>query len=149
LVLLASLGCEQQPPPRIAWPDAKVVEDLENYGLYPAKYKLNADGHVTEIKLEGFTFNDAALAKACRLPELKMMSLFNSSVTDDGLEKLRDCESLEAIGLGKTKVTREGLKHLENLPRLRWVWLNVSEDLSAKDIEDFKVKAGPRITVYK
>jgi hypothetical protein len=140
--LLALGGCNKKPKES---PDAPVLEALAAYGPKPV---VNEQGRVVELKLEGPRVDDGALEHVKNLPELKSLSLYESSVTDGGLAKLAESNRLESLGLGKTAVTRRGLAHLERLPALRWVWVTEGKGLTAAQIDDFKKKAVPGITVY-
>jgi hypothetical protein len=126
-------------------PDEPVLEALAAYNPKPV---MNEQGHVVELKLEGPRVDDGALEHVKNLPELKTLSLYGSSVTDDGLAKLSEANRLEALGLGKTAVTRQGLAHLERLPALRWVWLSENKSVTPAQIDEFKKKAAPGLTVF-
>jgi hypothetical protein len=121
----------------------------ESLGPFNPESKSGGDGRVVELKLEGKQVTDAALDEVRKLPELRSLSLYGSSVTDAGLARLAEATKLEALGLGQTKVTRQGLAHQERLPSLRRVWVTEGPKLTAKDIDDFKAKAVPGVTVNK
>jgi hypothetical protein len=109
----------------------------------------NDEGRVVELKLHGRRVGDRAFDHVKELSELKSLSLYGSAVTDDGLAKLKGLPRLEALGSGKTGVARAGLAHLERLPAVRWVWVTESKTLTPAQVEDFKKKAVPGITVYQ
>jgi hypothetical protein len=109
----------------------------------------NPEGRVIDIKLEGEHVTDAAIEEVIKFSELKRLSLYGSSVTDQGLQKLSSCRKLESLGLGRTKITRKGLRHLEPLPCLSWLWLNDTKNLTPAQIEDFRKKAVPALTIYR
>jgi hypothetical protein len=136
-------GCGKKAPES---PDAAVLAALAPYDPKPT---LNDQGRVVELKLDGSRVDDGALAHVKSLPELKVLSLYGTSITDGGLASLKDASKIEALGLGKTGVTRRGLSHLERLPALRWLWLTENKSLTAEEVEDFKKKAVPGITVYR
>lgn len=137
-------GCGKKSQ-KDAGPDAPVLEAL---ALYNPRPTLDEQGRVVELKLEGPHVDDKALVHVKSLLELKTLSLYGSSVTDGGLANLTEARRLEALGLGKTAVTRSGLGHLERLPALRWLWVTENKTLTPAQIEDFKKKAVPGITVY-
>lgn len=126
--------------------DAEALAALE---AYSPSAELDDAGRVLTLKLEGTQVDDAALDAVARMPELKSLSLYGSSVTDAGLAKLAAAANLEGLGLGKTAVTRRGLAHLERLPALRWVWVTDCPRLTGADIEAFKSRAVPGVTVYR
>jgi len=125
--------------------DSKVLEALAPYNPRPT---LDEQGRVVELKLEGPQVDDKALGHVKNLAELKTLSLYGSSVTDGGLANLNEARRLEALGLGKTAVSRNGLTHLERLPALRWLWVTENKTLTPAQIEDFKKRAVPGVTVY-
>lgn len=136
-------GCRKKPQKEVG--DAAVLEALAPYN---PRSTSDEQGRVVELKLEGSNVDDKALSQVKNLPELKTLSLYGSSVTDGGLANLTEARRLEALGLGKTAVTRNGLTHLERLPALRWLWVTENKTLTPAQIEDFKKKAVPGITVY-
>jgi hypothetical protein len=145
LLLVASLGvgagCSRKPA------DPSDAQTLEALAVYNPNPTVDDRGRVVELKLEGPQVDDGALEHVAKFSELKTLSLYGSSITDEGLAMLRDARRLEALGLGKTKVTRRGLIHLERLPALRWLWVSHGSGLTAAQVEDFKKKAVPGITV--
>lgn len=91
--------------------------------------------------------DDTALIAVKELAELRKLSLYGSSVTDNGVKSLIGLEHLEALGLGKTKITQEGLSSLKESPSLTWLWVTKSPDLTDSAISALK-KARPELTVY-
>ncbi|CAN0092939.1 unnamed protein product, partial [Phaeothamnion confervicola] len=73
-------------------PDAKALEAL---AAYQPQAKSDDLGRVVELKLDGPQVDDLALDHVAGLSELKVLSLYGSSVTDDGLEKLKGASKLE------------------------------------------------------
>src|SRR6267143_4013562 len=74
--------------------------------------KLDNQGRVMDVTLDGAGVGDKALDSVRRLPALRRLSLYGSSVTDAGVAKLKDNRQLESLGLGATCVTDAGLVHL-------------------------------------
>lgn len=143
VIIFAACGCGKKAKEAA---DATVLEAL---AAYNPRATLNDQGRIVELKLEGSQVDDRALDHVKDLPELKTLSLYGASVTDEGLTKLSEARRLEALGLGKTAVTRRGLANLERLPALRWLWVTENKTLTPAQIEDFKKKAVPGITVYQ
>lgn len=141
--LVAAGGCGKKSQES---PDAPAMAALAPYAPKPT---LNEQGRVVELKLDGPHVDDAALDHIKGLTELKLLSLYGSSVTDEGLAKVKDVPRLEALGLGKTGVTRRGLVHLERLPALRWLWVGECKSVTAAEVDDFKKRAVPGLTVYR
>ena len=65
-----------------------------------------------ELTLPRWT-NDSGLSNVAGLTHLKILSLGTTNITDAGMVYLKDLNSLESIGLHGTKITGEGLKHLQ------------------------------------
>ncbi len=143
LAALTTFGCGKKDKES---PDAKTLETLAPYN---PQVKTDDQGRVVELKLHGARVNDQALDHVKELSELKSLSLYGSGVTDDGLAKLKGLTRLQALGLGKTGVTRAGLAHLERLPSIRWLWVTESKTLTSAQIDDFKKKSVPGVTVYQ
>lgn len=143
VLVVVTNGCARKPKES---PDAPILAALAASNPQPT---MDATGRVVELKLEGAQVDDRALDLVKQLSELRSLSLYGSSVTDDGLASLKDARRLEALGLGKTKITRRGLTHIERLPALRWLWVTDNGHITPAQIEDFKQKAVPGITVYR
>ena len=54
-------------------------------------------------------FTDAAMEFICQLPNLKLLNLNGSRVTDKGIAKLQTLTQLEEVMLGDTGVTADGV----------------------------------------
>jgi hypothetical protein len=83
------------------------------------------------------------------LSELRRLSLYKSSVTDEGLAKLSGLKYLEALGLGATPITNHGLTYLEKMPSLHWLWLTKDPQITDQAVENLKKKALPGLTIYR
>ena len=92
---------------------------------------------------------DAGLEKAAehlrRLPNLRVLMLDYTRITDTGLEHLRGLAGLEVLTLKVTGVTDAGLEHLKGLRRLREVQLNLT-GVTARGVAAFQ-KARPGVEV--
>jgi serine/threonine protein kinase/Leucine-rich repeat (LRR) protein len=76
-------------------------------------------------------FDDAALAHLADSPNLKILQLLDTSVTDEGLQRLTTMPALEELLLGTqsperraTKITDEVLTYISQIPKLRKLNLN-------------------------
>ena len=110
--------------------DTAIIAELE---AYQPTYELDNNGRIRLLKLEGRHVDDNALNHVASLKGLRALSLHGASVTDLGLEKLRDSK-LERLGLTATLITDKGLDHLETMSRLRDVWLMHNNRLSSERI---------------
>ncbi|MCI0681614.1 MAG: hypothetical protein L0Y71_05890 [Gemmataceae bacterium] len=121
--LAASLaGCTADPPAADELPsiDEQVLIALDYYNPV---YKLDADGRVTNIKLEGRHVLASALVELGKLNEVRAISLYGAQVTDDSLANLHGCTKLRNLGLGGTPISDKGLLHLEKLQDLQHIWV--------------------------
>ena len=113
---------------------------------YDAVYMLDAGGQVVKLRLEGHHVTATVLDEVAKLPELKSLSLYAATISNDNLTKLQELKMLEELGLGETLITDAGLPHLTKLNRLQWLWLP-RRQVSNQRIEELK-KALPGLTVY-
>lgn len=91
-------------------------------------FSLEDSVSVTNLTLSGCPVSDRGLeAIARRLPQLKILGLSQTEITDEGLRHLSHLEDLYQITLYKTKVTDAGLQHLGTLDRLAYLTLTDTE----------------------
>jgi len=76
-----------------------------------------------EIELSECSIDDKSLAVLKRIPTLRQLRIGQTFVLGPGLAALAG-SNLEGIDLSRTLITDEGLKHLQDLPRLRWIHLH-------------------------
>jgi len=133
----------------VAAPEAHISPDeaaLNALEPYDPVYKLNSEGRVVGLRLEGRRIPASVLDEACKLTELTELSLYAASISDDDLEKLQSLKNLRGLGLGATAITNKGLAHLEKLPALRWIWLPKAL-VPSPGLEALKT-AIPELTAY-
>ncbi len=65
------------------------------------------------------SMNDKSLARAIRLPNLRLLRLENTGVSDAGLESLKGQSSLEVLDLSRTQIHGTGFVHLQGLMALQ------------------------------
>ncbi|MEO1616431.1 MAG: hypothetical protein AAFV88_11315, partial [Planctomycetota bacterium] len=168
LVLLACLGCGQadstkpvEPPPEIA--ELSFAEQVA-LGRAGDRKRIECDlpvtaSHLTEVFekpeqetwlrdliLDGGTVGDEACEVIAQLPALRHLRLRQSPITDVGLAKLAECESLQILNLPHAgsssgtgtasdgSLTNEGLAVLATLPDLRLLRLG-GGDLDAESAD--------------
>jgi hypothetical protein len=140
-------GCQEkvQPdaPEEPLSPDEAVIKALE---AYDPIYKLDSGGRVVKLKLEGRRIPASVLDEVCKLTELKDLSLYAASLTDDNLARLQTLKNLRALGLGATLITDRGLIHLEPLSSLQWIWVS-KRLVPSQGVDDLKA-AIPELTVF-
>ncbi|MBI3862254.1 MAG: hypothetical protein HY290_10200, partial [Planctomycetia bacterium] len=66
---------------------------------------------------------DESLGSVRSLPELRILNLCRSNVTDEGLARIGNMKFLQ-LWLCNTSVTDAGLAHIGRLTRLRWLLLD-------------------------
>jgi hypothetical protein len=124
-------------------PDEHILAVLEPYDPI---YKLNSQGRVVKLKLEGKRIPAAVMDQVGQLTELQHLSLYAASITDDSLVRLQGLQSLQSLGLGATPMSQRGIVHLEKLTSLRWIWLS-KWLVTTPEVEQLKM-AVPDLTVY-
>ncbi len=127
-------------------PELAHLEAIKELG--PSLVKLNEDGRLIELSLEGGDVADEHLEHVAHMPELRRLSLFAASVTDEGLQKLSKLKKLEALGLTKTLVTDEGMKVLDKWYSVRWVWYSESTKITPRGIARLQ-KVRPGLKLFK
>ena len=86
---------------------------------------------VTEVNLEGVKgVDDDGLKKLQGLPQLKILSLIDTRITDVGLEHLQKLTQLRYLRLSVTQISDAGLKHLQGLSQLWFL------DVAATKVSD-------------
>ncbi len=84
---------------------------------------LSLEAFATNKK--GFGAGDEAMKTIAKLPELELLFLRDTKVTDDGLSDIAKIKSLTTLDLSGTKVSDAGLKWLKQLPKLNYLRLGV------------------------
>jgi hypothetical protein len=144
VAVVIAAGCSEAPvPEEPASPDEAVLLALDSYNPI---YKVNASGRVTHMKLDGQRVLAPVLVEVGKLTELRAVSLYAASITDDSLSNLQDLPYLNHLGLGATPITDRGLEHLEKIHTLRHLWVPRSS-VSDRAVEKLKA-AVPRLNVY-
>jgi hypothetical protein len=133
-------GCAEDP----LAPQAETLRALEPYNPI---FKLNEKGYVVELKVEGRFVSALVLDHVGKLTEIKGLSLYAASLTDESLASLQNLKHLGSLGLGNTPITDKGIEHLEKIRKLRWLWLPKSSKVSESQVAKL-TKALPNVTVY-
>lgn len=122
---------------------------LRKLDEYEAKYELDAKREkVVRVWLEGCPEVDEVMDDVARLPHLRALSLYGSSVTDADLMKLQGCKRLKSLGIGRTAITDRGLSSLERMSSLRQVYVTlVNDKLTDQGIASLQ-RALPGIQVH-
>jgi hypothetical protein len=116
--------------------DAQVLQSLK--ALLP-KHRMNDDGRIVDLSLEGRKVDDAAMNEIHQLTALRGLSLHGASVTDAGIAKIREMP-LQRINLSGTLITDAGLDHIETLVDLRDIWLMDNQKLSKVRVDTLREK---------
>ena len=101
-------------------------------------YRYTPVGDVQAGGVVGFKDDD--LKPILALPEIDVLELQNTSVSDEGIELLAsaDMTNLRAINLAGTNLTGNGLLALASLPSLTDVVVSGCTELTAADVETFR-----------
>ena len=70
---------------------------------------------------DGSHFTDDSLSEVPT--DTICLSLENASITDSGIERLKNCKSLKCIDLDGTKITDESLKTISEMKSVEELWL--------------------------
>jgi hypothetical protein len=105
----------------VAWPESQVPGP-------PWLRNLVGDDLLVNVTLVSLRrrpgFDDAVLTRVEELPQLEMLDLSNTAVTDAGLKHLESLARLGYLDLAGTQVSDAGLEHLKGLRELRRLWLS-------------------------
>jgi hypothetical protein len=94
-----------------------------------------AAGEEAEVVFSGWDeFGDVEATYLKELPNLKVLSLSNTQVSDAGLEQLKRLANLKILWLDNTQVSDAGLEHLEGLTNLERLSLRNTQ-VSAAGLE--------------
>ncbi len=89
----------------------------------------------------------AKLKDATNLKSVWLAPQFTTRITDQSLEHLAACPSLEEVKITETRLTWDGLKHLKSLPKLKK--LNLDEtDISEADLAKLKEEL-PKVDIIR
>ena len=101
---------------------------------------LDSLSSLQRIMLDDSQVTDAGLKRLQR-HQLKELHLNRLAITDTGIERVTEIESLVSLNLGGTQVTDRSLDRLRNLPNLQWVWAG-STKITPEAIERFNRERG-------
>ncbi len=113
----------------------KALEGMTNVRwLMLRKTKITDEGmrSLKGMKLQELDLSDTPITDkgleilgSMDFPQLKSLTLEGTDISDKGLSHLENLHSLEFIGLAKTKVTKNGARHLKSkLPEVTFVHAN-------------------------
>lgn len=92
------------------------VQALAKFGV---TVETDGDGHVQVLDATDTGIGDAQLAWFAHMPNLTIVQLGGTAVTDDGLASLKDKSTVEMLYLDRCDVTDNGLDHLAGLTNLQ------------------------------
>ncbi|ADG66467.1 hypothetical protein Plim_0620 [Planctopirus limnophila DSM 3776] len=102
---------------------------------------------VAILNLRGTKITDAGLVHVGTLKNLLKLHLEKTAITDAGLAHLSGLEKLEYLNLYGTKVTGAGVKGLAKLPKLQRLYLWQTE-VSDADLQELQVSR-PELKIIK
>jgi hypothetical protein len=144
VALALASGCTKSDPfPAEA---AALQKLIDEYKL--EWHKLDENGRVIDVHLEGPRYDDGALAIAGTFLQLEGMSIAWSQITDDGLEKLPVLKNLYMLNIIAPGVTDRGLLALRTkMPSLKDVWLAQTDKLTPAGMDSLK-KSNPGVRIH-
>ncbi len=101
---------------------------------------------VVAVLLTGMGVTDASLNNIKKLPQLRQLDLYNTNITDSGMEYLADI-NLKCLNLSGTKITDEGLKNLKGMPNLTMLLL-YKTNITKAGVNDLQ-KALPNLKIER
>ena len=87
------------------------------------------------VMLDGSAITDDGL-KYLMMHPLKELHLGGTTISDKGVEQLRELQTLERLNLGGTKVTDASLEHIRTMRKLKWVHVGGTK-VKAATIDEF------------
>ncbi|HET6878582.1 MAG TPA: hypothetical protein VFI31_00320 [Pirellulales bacterium] len=116
---LTVVNAEEDAPPV----EAQAIDEIQKLG--GAVWRQPSKGRAACLLT-----SDASLKKAVaylqKVPDLRLLSLNFSPLSDDGLASLKDLPKLRAVNLKVTHCTDAGLRHLEKMPWLEEIDLTLT-----------------------
>ena len=111
--VIAFTGCQSRP--QTLEEQAIAIFEKAN-----ARVVLNADGHATQVYLNGSQVHDTEIIKVADLHHLVHIEMVGSPITDASVEHLAKATSLRSIDLSFSQITEKGVRKLRKaLPRCR------------------------------
>ena len=98
-----------------------------------------------EVSLENASVSDPGLEVLRQCAGLRYLDLDSTPITDRGCELLASLTSLQELWLEDTAITNEGLARLADLPRLRFVSVTDS-DVTKAGVAAFRLRC-PEVRV--
>jgi Leucine-rich repeat (LRR) protein len=97
----------------------------------PSFEKLGLLAHLQTLRLDCPSLDDSAAAELAKLPQLRVLDLSGSKLSDVGLAQLGGLLQLQELYLDGTRVTRAGLEVIAKLPQLRVLGLDRTDVVDA------------------
>jgi hypothetical protein len=79
---------------------------------------------LVSVRLEGCDVKDEHLVALGDIPQLAMLYLGRTKITDLGLKHIKQLENLNLLQLSDCQITDQGLASLGHLPRIQHLWLS-------------------------
>jgi len=104
----------------VSRPDAGHHNDVVKvFRRLGGRSKLDRNGEVLSLLLDGCHVTDEACARLSALANLEQLNLRTTRITDAALEHLSGLANLQILNLAGTQITDAGVRHLAGLTRLR------------------------------
>lgn len=96
----------------------RLVDEIKRLGGRVVTDQQHPENPVTHVYLTGAEVNDETLALLSRFTELRLLSLFNTNATGEGMGHLSDCKQLTQLTLMGTAVNNDGVAMVQHFPSL-------------------------------
>ena len=101
---------------------------------------------IQDVKINGEQFRDADVYVLLELPDLRVLDLSVTGITDDGIALLAENSKLAKLDFSRTRISNRSLLILDNLPELRE--LDIANTNITKDaVQEFQ-KRHPDCLVF-
>lgn len=107
---LANVYLVRDSSPKTNPAESVALNRLDQIG--PVAYRQSPGGSVTEITIAHEEFSSVHVAQLASFPELKILHLEGSGVSDDALATLTSLPKLEHLFLDETTIGDSGIEHL-------------------------------------
>lgn len=124
----------------MAAPEILAKEAASTMTQLGARMILNGEGTVRSVVFTDIPISDAALVRLQDLPDLEVLSLSGTQVTNSGMSHLTNLERLSYLFMNDTDITDQGLMTLADSVALRYISLD-NTDVTAQAVEEFRKRS--------
>lgn len=96
-----------------------------------------------DLQLDASCIDDEDLAAIAKLPNIKILTLFNPNITDNGVAQLAQARKLLTLDLRGTHISDAGLKPLAQLPQLIVIDITTDRNIQLETVGEADVDYEP------